>query len=321
MGFVLFALIALFLLTVTSGAYVFVLACVRKRETPWLDEEKIKKTTFGKYYDYIVASNKWLKDHNAQDIYLNSLDDLKLHGFWVPADDPKGTILLAHGYRSTPLIDFGFIFEFYHSREFNLLIPHQRSHGESQGRFITFGVKESEDMIGWLRLHNQIFGAYPLLLSGISMGASTVLYLANRVLPNNVKGIIADCGFTSPKEIIEEVYKGVIRLPAMPTLWAVEFFTRVFAGFSLTEKDSRKTLANSRYPILLIHGKDDGFVPCRMSQDGFNACSGVKDILLVDGAEHGLSFVVDSDKYTKAVDAFIDTNIGGTNELRNDKEL
>ena len=62
---------------------------------------------------------------------------------------------------------------------------------------------------------------------------------------------------------------------------------------------------------LLIHGKDDGFVPCRMSQEGFDACCGAKDILLVDGAEHGLSFVVDTDRYTKAVDAFIDANVGG----------
>lgn len=311
MGFVLFALVALFLLTATSGAYVFVLACVRKKETPWLEEDKIKKTTFGKYYDYIVASHNWLIDHNAQDIYTNSIDKLRLHGWWVPADNPVGTVLLVHGYRSTPLIDFGFVFDFYHSRGFNLLIPQQRSHGESQGSFITFGVKESEDMLAWIRLHNQSFGVNPMLLSGISMGASTVLYLADRKLPDNVKGIVADCGFTSPKDIITEVYKGVIRLPAIPTLWAVEFFTRVFAKFSLTEKDSRKSLANSRLPILLIHGKDDGFVPCSMSRDNYNACSGVKNILLVDGAEHGLSFVVDTEGYTKAVDAFIDANIGG----------
>lgn len=311
MGFVLFALVALFLLTATSGAYVFVLACVRKKETPWLEEDKIKKTTFGKYYDYIVASHNWLIDHNAQDIYTNSIDKLRLHGWWVPADNPVGTVLLVHGYRSTPLIDFGFVFDFYHSRGFNLLIPQQRSHGESQGSFITFGVKESEDMLAWIRLHNQRFGVNPMLLSGISMGASTVLYLADRKLPDNVKGIVADCGFTSPKDIITEVYKGVIRLPAIPTLWAVEFFTRVFAKFSLTEKDSRKSLANSRLPILLIHGKDDGFVPCSMSRDNYNACSGVKNILLVDGAEHGLSFVVDTEGYTKAVDAFIDANIGG----------
>lgn len=311
MGYVLFALVALFLLTFTSGVYVFVLACVRKRETPWFDEERIKRTTFGKYYEYIVASRMWLKDHNAQDIYTTSFDGLKLHGLWVPADDPVGTVMLVHGYRSTPLIDFGFVFDFYHSRGFNLLIPNQRSHGESQGSFITFGVKESEDMFGWIQFHNQNFSEYPMLLCGISMGASTVLYLADRKLPDNVKGIIGDCGFTSPKDIISEVYRGVIRLPAVPTMWAVGIFTKVIADFRLTEKDTRKCLKGCRLPVLLIHGKDDGFVPCRMSQDAYNACSSAKNILLVDGAEHGLSYVTDTEKYTKAVDAFIDANIGG----------
>ena len=114
--FVVFYILAgLFLLIVASGAYVFVLACVRRKELPWMVEEEIKKTSYGRYFNCIIASDAWLKSHNAQDVYITSKDGLKLHGFWIPAENPRGTILLAHGYRSTILVDFGLAFAFYHA--------------------------------------------------------------------------------------------------------------------------------------------------------------------------------------------------------------
>lgn len=305
MSMILFILAAVAVMTAVSGMYVFVLACVRRKELAWLNESAMKDAGNEKYFKYILASHNWLLGHDFQDVYIRSFDGLKLHGYWVPAKNPRGTVLLAHGYRSTALLDLGFAFEFYYSRGFNLLIPQQRCHGESQGKFITFGVKESKDMLSWIRYHNDVFGEKPMLLNGISMGASSLLYLADEKLPDNVKGIVADCGFTSPKDIISEVYKRIIHLPVIPTLWAVEFFTRVLAGFSLEEKDTRKSLAKSMLPVLLIHGKNDGFVPCQMSVDAYNACEGVKELLIIDNADHGLSFLVDTTKYVCTVDRFI----------------
>jgi fermentation-respiration switch protein FrsA (DUF1100 family) len=138
------------------------------------------------------------------------------------------------------------------------------------------------------------------------MGASTMLYLADRSLPENVCGIIADCGFTSPKDIVCEVFRRVIHLPAVPSIWIADLLARLFAGFSFYEKDSRKTLTNCRIPILMVHGKEDGFVPCKMTVDGFAACSGIKEILLVEGADHGLSFVKDPEHYVQAIVIFLE---------------
>lgn len=310
MNFALFILVAFLILTLVSGTYMFVLACVRRKDLPWLVEEEIKKTPFGKYYDYIVASDQWLSEHHAKDIDITSADGLRLHGLWIPAENPRGTILFAHGYRSTFLVDFGLAFPFYHERGMNLLIPDQRAHGKSEGRFITFGVKESNDMRRWLDYHNTAFGCCPVILSGISMGASTMLYLADQVLPENVCGIIADCGFTSPKDIICEVFHRVIHLPAVPSIWVADLLARVLAGFSFYEKDTRKTLAKCRLPILMVHGKEDSFVPCKMTEDGFAACTGLKEVLLVEGADHGLSFVKDPEHYIEAVQVFLDKYIG-----------
>ena len=139
----------------------------------------------------------------------------------------------------------------------------------------------------------------------MSMGASTVLFAANDPLPENVKGIIGDCGFSSPREIIAHVYKKATRFPAWPVLWATELAARLVAGFSLTEKDSRVTLANTKLPILLVHGKADDFVPCYMSQQGYEACTSKKDIVLVDNATHGLSFLVGTQQCMTALRKFV----------------
>lgn len=301
----LFVLICLIILTLVSGCYVFIVGCHDKKDIDWLDEKQAAKTPWGKYYPVIVSSHEFLRENHAEDVYITSCDGLQLHGLWIPAENAKGTVLMAHGYRSTMLVDCHLGFELFHRLGWNILVPEQRTHGESGGRYITFGVKESRDMENWIHFHNDRFGAIPMLLFGISMGASTMLYLTDRVLPQNVKGIIADCGFTSPAEILKSVYRNVIHLPPAPSIWAAGLYTRLFAGFSLWERDTRKILKNSRYPVLLIHGKKDGFVPCEMTVQAYNACNGPKELLLVENAEHGLSFLTDGYRYTAAVMDFI----------------
>lgn len=305
MPFVVFVACALLLLVLLSGGYVFWVGCVRRTDLMWLVEEEIRKTSYGKYYENIVEANQWLIDHNAQDVYIKSSDGLKLHGLWIPAENPKGTILFAHGYRSTMLVDFGLAFDFYHRYGMNLLIPEQRSHGKSEGKYITFGVKESDDMLQWIQFHNRENNSVPVILSGLSMGASTMMYLADQELPDNVRGIIADCGFTSPKDILTSVFKRVIRLPAAPTIWATDLFARLFAGFSLSQKDTRTTLSINKLPILMVHGTDDDFVPCDMTKEGYSVCAGPKKLLLAEGADHGTSFLVARERYTNMILEFL----------------
>ena len=299
------ALIAIFLV----GGYLFFKACRRGEEPRWLEVETLENTNYKKYATHIAAADRWLKSHNAQDVFVESRDGLRLHGHWIPAEKPIGTMLLAHGYRSTKLLDFGMVFELYHNVGMNLLIPDQRSHGQSEGKWITFGVKESRDMLCWLEFHNEKYGYLPVVLSGLSMGASTMLYLADADLPDNVKGIIADCGFTSPSAIVGKVFKDVVHIPAGVFLWAADLLARIFAGFSFYEKDSRKSLKHNRLPVFLVHGMADDFVPCEMTRQAFKACTGKKQLLLVDGAGHGESYLVDGQNYKEMVIAFLNENI------------
>lgn len=311
MPFLIYLLLAVAALILCSGFVVFVMACVRKKEINWLLEEEILNTPYEKYYQNILAGDRFLRDHDARPIKIKSEDGLMLYGDFVPAVNPKGTILLAHGYRSNKCLEFGAVFDFYHNKGLNILVVDQRAHGKSEGKYITFGVKESRDMQSWIRYHNENIGSYPMILSGLSMGASTMLYLADADLPENVRGIIADCGFTSPKEIIATVYRRTVHFPAGPSLWAADLFAQLLAGFGLTEKNTTKSLASSKLPVLMVHGASDAFVPCEMTQQGYDACTGKKTLLVVEGADHGVSFLVERDRYTKMVTDFLKENLEG----------
>ena len=307
----LFILLAVAVLLLFSGGYVLLIACGKRSGVDWLDEKAMQKSNNAHLYPYIAASKRWLNDRNAHDVYTTAADGVKLHALWIPVDNSKGTVLMAHGYRSTMLLDFHLGFELFHQLGMNILVPEQRTHGESGGRFITFGVKESRDMQRWIAFHNAQLANAPMILYGMSMGASTMLYLADRVLPDNVKGIIADCGFTSPKEIISRVYRRALRLPAEPSVSIASVFAKIFAGFGFSKCDTRKSLRNSRLPVLMIHGQADSFVPCEMSEQGYQVCTSKKQLLIVPDAEHGMSFLADGFRYTAAVIDFMKETIPG----------
>ena len=113
MHLAIYLLAAISFLILVSGFLVFWVGCVRRKELPWLDEA-IKQTPYGKYYAAIQAADKFLRDENSQDVWIESHDGLKLHAHWIPTEKPVGTVLLAHGYRSTKLVDFSMVYQLYH---------------------------------------------------------------------------------------------------------------------------------------------------------------------------------------------------------------
>ena len=305
MTFVTIGIIGVLFLIVVSGLYVFVIGFVRKADIPWLVESEIRKTPFGKYYRQITDANQWLFDHNAQGLNIESHDGLKLHGLWVPAEDARGTILLVHGYRSTYLVDFAPAFAYYHKMGLNLLIPAQRAHGESGGKLITFGVKESQDMMLWCKYHNHHLSNCDIVLNGLSMGASTVLMASGKELPDNVIGILSDCGFSSGREIICHVAKR-LKLPPVLIFPFIKLGARLFGRFDIDECPPKEALKNCKKPVLFFHGEADSFVPCYMSEENFDSCPTRKKLVTVPGAGHGLCYPVDQEKYLKELKEFFE---------------
>ena len=282
----------------------------RQSEPDWEDQESLNASPMWRNHPVsIPAAAQWLRNHNAQDISTESFDGLPLRGKWVPAEHPRATIILVHGYRSHYLTDFGGIFQRYHDLGLNLLLIRHRAHGESGGKYITFGVHERKDVLRWIQYHNEHFGSGDLFLGGMSMGAATVQYVAGEALPDNVRGITADCGFTSPADIIARVIQKDFHLPPKLVLPLLNLFTRTLAGFSLWECDTRKTGKLAKTPILMLHGKADDFVPCSMTEESFAVYAGPKELITVEGAGHGMSYMTDPIRCRTALTAFFDRNI------------
>jgi fermentation-respiration switch protein FrsA (DUF1100 family) len=293
-----------------AGGYLgFRHACRRMEDPDWDSEEALKQTEYAEFAESIPRARQWLRDHGAQEVQIESFDGWPLRAQWVQAEKPMATIILFHGYHTHHIHDFAGIYGLYHALGLNLLLVRQRAHGESGGPYITFGVRERKDALSWIAYHNRVHGMDNVFLGGMSMGASTVLFAAGEDLPPNVRGITADCGFSSPADILSHIIHRSYHLPPRLVLPLMDIWAKLLGGFSFYECDSRKTLTRSKTPILFIHGKADRFVPCSMTEEGHRACASEKELYLVEGAGHGRSFLLDPEGLKKALTDFFRRNI------------
>ena len=187
----------------------------------------------------------------------------------------------------------------------DLLLPEQRAQGASQGRYMGFGVLERRDVTQWLRyLEKERHNTLPVYLGGVSMGAATVLMAAGDQLPDFVKGVLADCGFTSPYEMLYEVGRKSLRMREHPAMDYVNLIIKLRARFGIREYSTLESMKKTKLPVFFVHGLADDFVPWDMTRRAYEACASRKELLLVEGAGHVRSFFCDSDNYRRRVEAF-----------------
>ncbi len=246
------------------------------------------------YRAVFQQGKRWYLGAERERVEIESTDGIPLVGHLIrPEGEPVGCILLMHGFHGNPYHDFGPILPFYHDRGYLLLIPDERAHGESGGKYITYGIKERWDCLCWCRYLAGRFGTdMPLFLDGISMGAAIVLMASSLPLPENVRGIIADCGYTSPYAIMRHVLKHRLHLPVFPILQMAEVLFRLLAGFGLREYSTLEAMETNPYPVLFVHGLADDFVPSYMTEENYRACRAEKEVMYAEGAGHGLSYLV-----------------------------
>lgn len=245
-----------------------------------------------------------LQDRPFEFVTAESHDGLLLSGRYYHVADGAPLDICFHGYRSSPLTDFSGGSSLSQELGHNLLLVDQRAHGKSQGRTITFGIKERRDVLQWVRYAVERFGEdVQILLYGISMGGATVLMASDLELPKNVKGIIADCPYASPMDIILHVGKG----NPIPN-WLIRPLVRlgawVYGGFVLDETDAIRSVEQAKVPILILHGEADTFVPPEMS-DIVSVNPQLVSRHTVANANHGLSFLENTPQYCRIVKDFV----------------
>ena len=300
--------IALFLLFFSLAA--FLIACLRYDAFVANLDKVLTRPIYRDCKQEILEGKAYLQTRPCEEIRIRSHDGLTLVGDFYPCENARGTILMFHGWRSAPLMDCGCAAPSYHRNGLNTLLVYQRAQGKSEGKYMTFGIRERKDVHSWVKWHADRFGKdAPLLLTGLSMGAASVLMACGEPFEGNVRGVIADCGFTSPDEIIKSVIRSA-HLPSVPLAPLMNFWAKCLAGFGFKDYSTLTAMPNTHLPIFFAHGEADSFVPCDMTKKSHAACASAdKTLFLVPEARHGMSYVLAREQYEQHIRDFIDRTI------------
>ena len=247
----------------------------------------------------------WIYDYkDKEDVFINSFDNLKLHGYILKTENSDKWAITVHGYTNKAESMSAMAYK-YHSLGYNILMPDLRGHGKSEGSYVGMGWHDRLDILKWIDLIIKENKDSKILLHGISMGAGTVMMVSGEELPENVKVIIEDCGYTSAKEQLAYNLKTMFKLPSFPILNFCSLITKIKDNYFLSEASAIKQLQKAKVPILFIHGDKDKFVPFYMLDKLYNACSSKKDKLVVKDVGHAKSESLKSDLYWNKVEEFI----------------
>lgn len=305
---------------------------------------KMSGTDWQQYFPLMEERKGFVMAQPHSDVYVTSFDGLRLHATYFPAlaeeqnakaeesvmqaeqesqeeaqhsamaSDKRETgkpakvkkaVICFHGYTGEGLSNHMAIADYFLKHGYAMLLPDARAHGESEGEYIGFGCLDRKDALEWIDwLIRECGEDVEIMLFGTSMGGATVLMTSGLELPVNVKGIVSDCGFTSPKEVFTHVLNNMYHLPAFPAIQGADLINRKLAGYGMDECNAKYEVQKAQVPILFIHGSADTFVPCSMCDEIYENCRSPKRRLIVEGAAHAESYYKDMAAYEKELDEF-----------------
>ena len=240
---------------------------------------------------------------------LTSEDGLTLNARYFPLDNSHRYAIVCHGYGGNSTQMSGYAKRF-HNLGFSVLVPDARAHGESEGAYYGMGWPERKDLLDW---SDQLIAADPaaeIVLFGVSMGGATVMMTAGEELPEQIKCIVEDCGYTSVWDEFSLQLKSLFDAPDFPLMYTTDLICRLRAGYGFHEASAVEQLKKANVPMLFIHGEKDTFVPYSMLDQVYNACaSAEKEKLTVPGAGHGIAASVDPDLYWSTVESFLNKHL------------
>ncbi len=298
---------ALLLAAVAAGYYMFRFAVLRKdsKRDYWDKATPLPKSDGISDADYALMSRgaDYIKSYPYETVYIRSHDGLKLGGriFETSREVCRGMYILVHGYRSHAIYDFSCVVKLLLDEGFSCLLIDHRTEGLSEGKYIGFGVLERRDLVAWCEYLKERYPGRGVILDGVSMGASTIMMGCALGYPDNVRGLICDCGYTTAAAICKRTLRRWFHLPAFPVYYTAALFVRMFAGYWLGEVSAEDGLRKNRLPVLIAHGKKDGFVPYGMSVENAAACGDNAVFFTSEDADHGLAFLCDRDAYMEEI--------------------
>lgn len=259
---------------------------------------------FNPYKDLIINDIKDVRMLPYETFTIKSFDNLTLQGKYYECIKGAPIEIMFHGYKGSGERDLSTGIKRAFKCNRNALVVDQRASGNSDGHIITFGINERKDCVRWVDfVVNKLGNNVKIILSGVSMGAATVLMASSMNLPKNVIGVLADCGYSKASDIIQKVVKDM-KLPPKIIYPFIKLGAKIFGKFNLEEYSPYEAVQKTNLPIIFIHGSADNFVPCDMSIKMYNACISTKKLVTIEGAAHGTSYLKDPDIYINELNNF-----------------
>lgn len=304
MAVIIVAFIVVFLLIFMYALYFFVFHYPNKLQS---DAHNIPDSVFYKNHrERMLDCIKDMENTPFEEVCINAKDGCKLFGKLYIIKENAPVMLFFHGYHGMAEWDGYGSFRFCMANGINILMTDERAHGKSEGKIITFGVNEKYDCKLWTEYIIKRFGEQTdIILSGLSMGAASVMMYSALGLPDSVKAIISDCGYSEASTIIKEIIRKM-RLPVKPLYFIIKMGARIFGKFDLEETTPVKAVARLDTPILFIHGSKDSVVPLAMNDKLYQSCVADKERVVIEGADHSNCAMTDYPTYEKTVKAFIE---------------
>lgn len=282
-----------------GGNYLYNYALSPNAEKTILSDDSDSLETSG------IAKNtdqSWMIS-NAKDVLVESDDGLSLHAYELNTKSDTYAIVV-HGYRSEALGMATYVKHFY-DLGINVIAPDLRGHGKSEGDYVGMGWPDRLDILNWIQVILKENKDAKIVLMGVSMGAATVMMASGEELPEQVKCIVEDCGYTSVWEEFKLQLKNEFNLPSFPVLNVASSIAKMKAGYDFREASAINQVKKSVTPMLFIHGDADTFVPYSMLDPLYNAANSEKEKLVIKGAEHAMAAVVDPKIYWSTVEKFV----------------
>lgn len=272
----------------------------------WINS--IKNETFK---ETVLSNMNKLKKIKKEEVFINSYDNKKLTGYLCMNNEyininNDTIVIFCHGFHSQYEFDFSLSGVDFYKQGYNMLFIDQRAHQKSKGKNVTFGIKERYDVLNWIKYINDRFSnTKKIILCGLSMGASTVMYTLPLIKDNNVVGAICDCGYDNPYKELEYMAKEKVGFLSNLLLPMINLLFIIRNGESLKTINTKDTLKDNKIPILIIHGENDKMVPVENAKRNYDNASSLKDILIVKNATHATSYLFDSKSYFNKVNEFL----------------
>lgn len=319
---ILAGILVLLCAAVLTAAYICFRMAFYAPGKPSADPEAIEIPEGEIYEPFRPQMERWIREARAmpkEHFTVRSFDGLTLHGDYFEYAPGAPIELMFHGYRGSAERDLSGGVQRCFLMGRSALLVDQRCSRRSEGNVITFGIREHRDCLTWVNFMVQHFGPdVKIILTGISMGAATVTMTADKNLPANVLGILADCGYSSPKAIIQKVIRDMGIAPALGYPF-VKLGAKLFGGFNLEEDSPEQALKNAKVPVIFYHGQSDDFVPWEMSRSNCDVCASRTMLVTVPDAGHGLSFPVEPERYIKTLADFFGPEASCRNNPQSDK--